>query len=47
MWKTGTGDTTVDLPSTDDVGKYRVLVVTRSVDGKLRAASQTFEVAVK
>lgn len=47
LWKTGTGDATIDLPSTDDVGKYRVLVVTRSTDGNLRAASQTFEVEVK
>jgi hypothetical protein len=47
LWKTGTGDASIDLPSTDDVGKYRVLVVTRSADGKLRATSKTFEVAVK
>ena len=47
LWKTGQGDATIELPSTDDVGKYRVLVVARSPDGTQRAASQVFEVAVK
>lgn len=47
LWKTGTGDASIDLPATDDVGKYRVLVVARSPNGKLRATSQTFAVEVK
>lgn len=47
LWKTGTGDATIDLPATDDVGKYRVLVVARGADGTLRSATQAFEVAVK
>jgi hypothetical protein len=47
LWKTGRGDASIDLPATDDVGTYRVLVVTRSPDGKQRATSQVFEVAVK
>lgn len=47
LWKTGAGDATIDLPGTDDVGKYRVVVVTRSADGTQRAVSQVFEVALK
>lgn len=47
LWATGQGDATIDLPATDDVGTYRILVVTRSSDGKQRATSQVFEVAVK
>lgn len=47
LWETGKGDVTFDLPATDDVGKYRVVVVARSADGTQRATSKVFEVAVK
>ncbi|TXF90990.1 hypothetical protein FUA23_04090 [Neolewinella aurantiaca] len=47
LWETGAGDATFDLPATDDIGKYRVFVVTRSAEGKVRAANHSFEVSVK
>jgi len=47
LWKTGAGDASIDLPTTDDIGTYRIVVVTRSADGKQRSVSKTFEVAVK
>lgn len=47
LWRTGTGQTTAtfDLPATDDVGEYQVIVVARSASGGVRTATADFTVA--
>ncbi len=50
VWKTGvaTGsDVTLRLPDTDDYGNYRIVVVARSKEGRLRSFSQNFVQRVK
>jgi hypothetical protein len=49
LWETGSADdvATIKLPATDDYGNYKVVVVARGADGKLRSVSKTFNVAVK
>lgn len=49
LWSTGGGaqSASVDLPATDDYGSYRVVVVARGKDGKVRTATAELERGVK
>ncbi|MEM6770435.1 MAG: hypothetical protein AAF597_07635 [Bacteroidota bacterium] len=49
LWTTGGGSpsASVALPATDDFGKYRVVVIARSKDGKVRAVTTELERGVK
>ncbi|MTB52742.1 hypothetical protein [Lewinella sp. W8] len=50
LWQVGAGgedSVTLPLPTTDDYGNYRIVVVARDAQGGVRAASSRFEVAVR
>lgn len=49
LWETGraSGTETLELPVTDDFGRYRVTVVARNKNGALRSVSQEFILPMK
>ena len=49
LWRTGGGEqeAAINLPTTDDFGNYRVVVVARSKDGTVRSVTAELERGVK